>query len=232
MLLDPACAPSPPPGFLQFQLKDLITATIASAAFLTAATNVWVAYLRQPKLKTDLAESLRMGYGPETKGHHLVLMVDVFAINSGARPGIITRMALEIYETNEPKKKIRLNWTEFLKSENIAPKGEPRKVHTDFAGFAAPVPVPKYDARLIEAGFAANATWNLVANRDYSMRLIYWMAGHAKERYGKVKEFKLDDRTVGILEKEATTAPGGIRPGHVFLAAADGRHYTSQNRTT
>jgi len=121
------------------QGKDLITAVIASAALLTSLTNVWVAYLRRPRLLADLADSLRIGYGPAKDGHLLTFRIDVYAINSGARPGIISRMGIEIYETSTPSEPMRLQWTDVVKSENIAAKGEPRKIHTDFAGFASPV---------------------------------------------------------------------------------------------
>jgi len=48
------------PDFWKFGAKDLITALIALAAFLTSVTNVWVAYLRRNKLRCDLGDALRI----------------------------------------------------------------------------------------------------------------------------------------------------------------------------
>jgi len=113
--------------------------------------------------------------------------IDVFALNTGARPGVITRMELELEGHHS---KISLYWTEVTKTENIAEKGQPRKTFTDFAGFASPVLVPKYDARLIEAAFWADKSNDLSPGHEYTFRLKYWVVGRKKPLLGKPRNLK------------------------------------------
>jgi hypothetical protein len=217
------------PEFWKFTAKDLITAVIALAAFLTAVTNVWVAYIRRHKLRCDLGDSLRIGYGP--RPHHLLMFkVDVFVLNQGARPGVITRMAIEL---SGHQSITNLFWTEVTKTQNIAEKGAPRDVFVDFAGFASPVLVPKYDARLIEAAFWAEHTADLVAGHNYRFKLIYWVAGRKKPYYGIERELKITPDERDFLESQGTKdAKGGSRSRHLHLASSDGREYRAPLSTT
>jgi len=119
--------------FWKFQAKDVATLLIGLAAFGTAATNVWVAYWRRQKLRCEISDVLRLGYGARPK-HYLLLRIDVVALNERARPGVIKRLAIRVEEQGRPlDQPLYLRWTEVLKSENIAPKGQGRKIWTDFA---------------------------------------------------------------------------------------------------
>src|SRR5580700_5363754 len=111
--------------FWRFQAKDLVTLLIAVAAFLTAATNVWVAYIRPRRLKCDLADTLRISYSSRPQ-HLLRFLVDVFAINTGAKPGVVSRMAIEVSGPNGNSTVLR--WREITKNEDTAGAGEPRRV--------------------------------------------------------------------------------------------------------
>lgn len=208
--------------FWHFQAKDFVTALIALAAFLTAVTNVWVAYLRRQKIKCDVGEALRIGYGPRPL-HYLMFKIDVYALNKGARPGVITRMAIEVRGHQTVK---LLHWTEVSKTENIAPKGTARKIWTDFAGFASPILVPKYDAKLVEAVFVNDKSGgDLVVGHEYKFRLYFWMAGRKKPIRGRVRNVKITPDDDEVLQNESTVNEKGIRARFLYLTASDGKDF-------
>jgi hypothetical protein len=183
------------PDFWHLQAKDVATALIGLAAFFTSVTGVWVAYLRRYKLHCDTGDALRIGYGPRPN-HYLMFKIDVFALNNGARPGVITRMALELRGHHSV---IWLYWTEVTKTENIAARGKPRQIWTDFAGLASPILVPKYDAKLVEAAFWANQPSDLAIGHEYRFKLHYWMAGRDRPLLGRERSLKItpdDDKHV------------------------------------
>jgi hypothetical protein len=215
------------PDFWKFNAKDFVTGLIALAAFLTAATNVWVAYLRRHKLRCDLSDALRIGYGPRPD-HFLMFKIDVFAMNDGARPGVITRMAIQLLGHHSDA---TLHWTEVTKTENIAGKGEARKVWTDFAGFASPILVPKYDARLIEAAFWADQKSDLAPGHTYRFSLFYWVAGSKKPHRGTERALKIDAVEHEFLETKATTNDKGLRARHLYLTSTDGRSFRAPQST-
>lgn len=113
--------------FWHFQAKDIATLLVALAAFFTAATNLWVAYIWRRRLKCELSNTLRIFYSRRPE-HLLRLLVDVVAINNGAKPGVITRMALQITSARDPTDGTLLPWREILTNENIGDKGETRKI--------------------------------------------------------------------------------------------------------
>jgi hypothetical protein len=223
LVIPPVLANLQEPGFWQFNAKDIITAIIALAALLTSLTNVWVAYLRRHKLRCDLADVLRIGYGPRPN-HYLMFKIEVFAMNTGARPGVITRMAVQLTGHHS---QTMLYWTEVTRTENIAPKGEPRKIWTDFAGFASPVLIPKYDSRLIEAAFWADRTADLAVGHAYRFKLMFWVAGREKAYSGGQRMFKLTPIEHDFLERVATSDARGFRARHLTLASVDGKEFKS-----
>ena len=208
--------------FWDFAAKDLITAVIAMAAFLTAATNVWVAYLRRRKLRCDVGDGMRIGYG-KRPAHDLTFRIDVFALNLGARPGVITRMAIELQAPQGP---VSLHWTEITKTENLAPKGRGRDVWTGFAGFSSPVLVPKYDARLIEAAFWSRAHCELQAGVRYTFRLHVWVAGSKTPLVGKERSFQINELDGQFLQTHGTVDEVRLRGTHLYLTSVDGSSFS------
>jgi hypothetical protein len=208
--------------FWHFQAKDLITLLIAGAAFLTASTNVWVAYLRPRRLKCDLTDTLRISYSSRPQ-HLLRFLVDVFAINTGAKPGVISRMAIEISSSND--KSTVLRWREIMKNEDIAGRGKPRKVWTRFEGFASAILVPKYDARLVEAVFLADHNFDLVEGVTYRFRLLYWLAGRKKCFRGGERQLAITPSIFKFLETRATADERGITERLLFTTSTDGKTF-------
>jgi hypothetical protein len=208
--------------FWHYQAKDVITLLIAVAAFLTASTNVWVAYIRPRRLKCDLADTLRIFYSSRPQ-HILRFLVDVFAINTGAKPGVISRMAIEISGSNN--KSTVLRWREIMKNEDIADAGEPRKVWTRFVGFASAVLVPKYDAKLVEAVFLADENFDLVEGVTYRFRLLYWLAGKEKCFRGGERQLAITPSIFKFLETRATANQIGITERLLFTTSTDGKTF-------
>jgi hypothetical protein len=214
-------APQLPPDFWKLQAKDIITAVIALAAFFTALTSVWVAYLRPRKFDCELGPVIRFGYGPNSD-HRLIVRGDVVITNVGARPGILTRMAIRISYGSQ---NTDLHWSEVLKTENIAGKGEPRKLWTDFAAFASLIPVPRYDSKLVEAGFWSGHPTTLLPNVPYNFQLRYETAGSRKVRHGAMQKFTLSQEACSFLDAHCTGDERGIREKHLELRTTDGRTY-------
>jgi hypothetical protein len=211
--------------FWHFQAKDLITLLIASAAFLTAATNVWVAYIRPRKLKCELSDTLRISYSRRPE-HLLRFLIDVFAVNTGAKPGVISRMAIEIRCREKKDETTILRWRELIQNEDIANKGEPRKIWTKFVGFASAILVPKYDARLVEASFLADSSFNLKEEGIYTFQLLYWLNGKQKCFRGAEKELTVTKEIFGFLETKATATEKGITERLLFMTSTDGKVFS------
>jgi hypothetical protein len=208
--------------FWRFQAKDLVTLLIAVAAFLTAATNVWVAYIRPRRLKCDLADTLRISYSSRPQ-HLLRFLVDVFAINTGAKPGVVSRMAIEVSGPNGNSTVLR--WREITKNEDTAGAGEPRRVWTRFGGFASAVLVPKYDAKLVEAVFLADQTFDLVEGVTYRFRLLYWLAGKEKCFRGGERQLAISPSIFKFLETRATADQTGVVERLLFATSTDGKTF-------
>jgi hypothetical protein len=209
------------PDFWHFQAKDLITLLIALAAFLTAATNVWVAYIRPRRLKCELSNTLRVFYS-QRPDHLLRFLIDVVAINTGARPGVITGMAIHIVCATDRSKEMLVRWREILTNENIAEKGEARKISTKFLGFASAVLVPKYDARLIEAAFYADRNYDLQEGLAYNFRLLYWLDNKNECFRGTEKNLTITTNIFKFLESKATANEKGITERLLFTTSTDG----------
>jgi hypothetical protein len=217
-------------GFWTYQLKDLVTGLIAAAALVTSLTGVWVGYLRPRKLRCDLGEKLRLFY--TSKPNCLLrIFADVYALNTGAKPGVITRMNIEISDIARKGIAGTLYWREFTKTENIAGKGEPRKIWTSFAGLASPVLVPKYDACLVEAGFLCDDQFALAENATYELRLLVWIAGRNGPIKSPPRRITTTDEMLHFLATKATGDSKGIVERHLNLTSNDGVNFTYQPNT-
>ncbi len=226
IMLGPNCTvcSQPQPSFWAYQLKDLVTGLVALAALVTSLTGVWVAYLRPRRLRCDLGNIVRISYGGRSK-RRVRFMVDTYAINAGARPGVITRMAIRLWCAGSEDSATTLYWRETTKSEDIAEKGSSRRVWTIFAGFASAVLVPKYDSRLIEAAFFSEDDFDLEEGGNYSFQLNCWVDGSRKPILGRVKQFTITQSSFRFLQAKATADDSGIVQRHLFLTSDDGETF-------
>jgi hypothetical protein len=205
------------PNFWNFQAKDVLSPWIA---LTFSAITVFLAYMFPRKLYCDVSDIIRLGYGQRPQ-HDLLIRIDVTALNQGARPRVLKRMELEL-ESATTRQKFTLHWTEVLKSENIAEKGQVRKLWTDFAGNASPVYVPKYDAKSIDAAFWAHRGSDLVADSTYRFRLIWWTAGRKDPIWGRWLSFELKQPHIDVLNTLGTPDEHGIRKHHLALRVCAG----------
>lgn len=224
-MFDPSCVVNIPPS-PAFQLKDVVTATIALAALVISLGNVWVAYLRPRRITCNLSDTLRISYSKRPE-HLLRFLVDIYALNTGAKPGVITRMRLELWDVADPCSKVLLQWREFMKSENIAAKGTPRRVWTTFNGFASSVLIPKYDARLIEAVFFADNQFELRKDATYRLRVLCWLDNGKEPIISTVRTLSITERIFNMLETQATANEQGLTDRMLFLMSDDGKSYTA-----
>jgi len=204
------------------QGKDIVTAIIALAALLTSITSLWAGYLRKARLHFTLPDRLAFGYGKDLRLH---LRADIAASNLGARPGVVTGMRLKLTRDpvpkEEPNKSIDLYWYEVLETKNIAEKGQPRKLWTDFVAFSSPVVVPKYDAKLIQAGFGTKTNPGFSPGR-YHLRLAAFQADSKRPIYSDDRTIELTEAAHQILWRDCVTDATGVRKAHLSLFFEDG----------
>jgi len=191
-----------PSDFWHFQAKDAITAVIALAAIVIAATNVWVSYLRRHRLTCELGNTLRLSYGANGT-RRLAITVEVYAINTGARPGVITRMALSL-AAGPGTRQTHLDWTEVRRTSNAAAKGEPISITSEFQALASPIIIPRYEARVVEATFWSADDVELKAHVMYDLRLICFTGTKSRIR-GSMQHIFLVDLDLAQLHQ--TDAP-------------------------
>jgi hypothetical protein len=211
-------------GFWTYKLNDLVTGIIGLAALMASLTGVWVAYLWRRRLECNLGDMLRISYGGASK-RNVRFFVDVYALNKGAQPGVITRMAIELSPIDNKERVAVLRWREITKSEDIGEKGKPRRIWTVFAGFATAVLVPKYDARLIEAAFYSEEDVTLEAGVTYTIQLQCWVAGVKKPVTGARRQLTMTKAMVAFVNTRATADESGIVERHLFLASDDGTDF-------
>jgi hypothetical protein len=229
--LMPIICNQPHPSFWSLQFKDLITGSIALAALVTSSTGVWVAYLRPRKLRCDLADTIRISYHSHSK-RQVRIMADAYAMNTGARPGVITRMRIELHKPGPGNSKVALYWRETTKSEDIAEKGSSRRLWTSFAGFASAVLVPKYDSRLIEAAFFSEEDSEFEEDQTYFFELNSWIDGATKPIIGRTKQFTVSAFMLSFLQTRATANDQGIVDRHLYLTSEDGCNFIAPARGT
>jgi len=190
---------------LGLQAKDVITALIGLAALITSITSLWAGYLKKARLRFTLPGQLGLSY---SKDMQLIIIAEIAASNVGARPGVITQMGLKL--TREGEEPISLTWREILVTENIAEKGQPRKVWTSFAGFSSPVVIPKYDAKQINAGF-----WSpekpLLNPGTYRLRLSASQADRKKLLSSDERSIEFSQAALDVLSKYTVADQTGIR---------------------
>jgi len=226
-MLEPNCVISQSqPSFWTYQIKDVITGVIALVALITSSTGVWVAYLRPRKMRCDLADTVRISYvGPSKR--RVKFFADAYALNTGARPGVITRMTIRLCRISPEGAATVLYWRETTKSEDIAEKGSSRRVWTTFAGFASAVLVPKYDSRLIEAAFFSEEDFVFKESETYSFQLNCWVDGAKTPVTGETKRFVVSQSILRFLETRATSNNHGVVERHLYLTSDDGQTFTA-----
>lgn len=233
MVSDPSCISyvPPQPQFWAYQAKDAITGVIALVALITSSTGLWVAYLRPRKVRCDVGDAMRISYGGHSK-RKVKFMADAYAINTGARPGVITRMTIRVWRSGFESSPLELYWREITKSEDITTKGSGRRVWTTFAGFASAVLVPKYDSRLIEGAFISEADFQFEENETYSFQLACWIDGAKAPIFGNIKQFTISPTIYRFLRTRATLNDLGIVERHLYLTSDDGQIFTARDSTT
>lgn len=92
-------------------------------------------------------------------------------------------------------------------------------------GFASAVLVPKYDARLIEAAFHADHSFDLKENFAYCFRLLYWLDNKKNCLRGAEKALTITPEIFRFLESKATANEKGITERLLFATSTDGRSF-------
>jgi hypothetical protein len=129
-------------------------------------------------------------------------------------------MRLELIRGNEI---VSLKWYEVLETKNIAEKGQPRKLWTDFVAFSCPIVVSKYDAKLVQAGFGTQSKLDLTATR-YQVRLVAFHADGKEALYSEERAIDLREDGLNFLKQNCITDQTGVRKAHLGLFFADGAY--------
>jgi hypothetical protein len=110
-----------------------------------------------------------------------------------------------------------------LETKNIAEKGQPRKLWTDFVAFSSPIVVPKYDAKLVQAGFGTRTKQELAPGL-YKLRLVAFHADDIERLYSDERAIDLSKDALDFLSKNCITDGNGVRKAHLPIFFEEGSY--------
>jgi hypothetical protein len=209
-------------AFFYFQLKDLVTFSVAALGFFVAFVTLRINYLRSPQVRPQLGRTLRLAI-PGPKGTvGLGIIADMILFNIGAQPALVDVVRIHLKQRTRWLRRntaVFLYWSWFLKTEDIAEKGKARQIWTSVDARATAVVVPKYEMTVKEVLFLTSRS---IKSGRYKIRIKSLQMNkkrrlrrHRRSYYKSVwRTMWLDSTDTEAIEMQTYLDTDGIRHSH------------------